>query len=237
MCWTNLCKTLRDIPPGFSACDPLNRNRTMVAWLRCSNLYKGNVGEAIRLGRSIDAHDPSWPTDLAPRRVAAYLGRHRHQRFLRLLRGGGWPPGGRQGLHLPWLLLEPVRGLRSGPDAPKRGRIRSYGLPLGDPQGTLDTTGDGLEHFGHWPVALPLRPQHLRASGTGRGVPGRCEKRCSVGNHHLRRADPERLLRGILALLGGLHPLRLWCLGFRGAAQVGWGALGSACPPSYSTHT
>src|ERR671920_1683666 len=144
MCWTNSCKRLRDIPPGFSACDPLNRNRTMVAWLLIPIREKSAVGESDRLRRSIDAHDPSWPTDLAPRRVAAYLGRHRHQRFLRLLRRGGWPRGGRQGLHLPRLLLEPVRGLRSGPDAPDRGRIRSYSLPLGDPQGTLDTTRDGL---------------------------------------------------------------------------------------------
>src|SRR5919112_6832921 len=114
--------------------------------------------EATRLGRFIDAHDPSRPTDLAPRRAAAYVGRHRHQRLLRLPRRGGWPRGGRPGLHLRRLLLEPVRGLRSGPDAPKRGRLRSYGLPLGDPQGTLDTTRDGLEHPWHWPVALPLRP-------------------------------------------------------------------------------
>src|SRR5215208_6285581 len=116
-------------------------------------------------------------------------------------------------------------------------RLRPYGLPLGVPQGTLDTTRDGLEHFGHRHVALLLRPEHLRASGPRRGVPGRCEKRCSVGNHHLRRADPERLLRGLLTLLGGLHPLRLWCLEFRSAAQVGWGALGSPCPPSYRAHT
>src|SRR5919112_2135313 len=113
--------------------------------------------EATRLGRFIDAHDPSRPTDLAPRRAAAYVGGNRCQRILRLPRRGGWPRGGRQGLHLPRLLLEPVRGLRSGPDAANRGRIRTYGLPLGDPQGTLDTGGDGLEHFGHRPVALPLR--------------------------------------------------------------------------------
>src|SRR5918992_1634521 len=108
--------------------------------------------------RFLDAHDPSRPTDLAPRWAAAYVGHNRHQRLLRLLRCGGGPRGSRPSLHLPRLLLEPVRGLRSGPDAPERGRLRPYGLPVGDPQGTLDTGGDGPEHPGHRPVALALRP-------------------------------------------------------------------------------
>src|ERR671910_486017 len=38
-------------------------------------------------------------------------------------------------------------------------------------------------------------------------------------------------------IFGGLHPLWFWRLGFRSAAQVGWGALGSPCPPSYRAHT
>jgi hypothetical protein len=62
------------------------------------------------------------------------------------------------------------------------------------------------------------------------GVPRRRAERSGVGERHLWRADPERLLRGILALLGGLHPLRLRRMGLWDAAQVGRGTLGDPRP-------
>ncbi len=45
-------------------------------------------------------------------------------------------------------------------------------------------------------------------------------------------ADSKRLLRGLLILLGGLHPLRFRGLGLRGVAQMGRGALGPPRPAS-----
>ena len=57
-----------------------------------------------------------------------------------------------------------------------------------------------------------------------------CKTLCAGQHHLLGWANPERPLRGLLALLGRLHPIWLWRLGFQGAAQVGWGPLGPHAP-------
>ncbi len=94
----------------------------------------------------------------------------------------------------------------------------------------LDAGRDDPEHPGHRHAALPLRPAHLRRASPWRSVPGRGAERRGVGQCPLWGSNQERLLRGLLTLFGGLHPLRVRRVGVRDAAQVGWGTLGHPRP-------
>jgi hypothetical protein len=59
------------------------------------------------------------------------------QRLLRLLRCGDRFPRSCRRLCLFRLLLEPIRRIHIGPDAPNPRRLRPDGLPLGDPRGNV----------------------------------------------------------------------------------------------------